>query len=306
MQPLISYNIRATAELKNNSAGNMNLQKILEVKLIPFTEISPPLAVEDFPQEYTFNLTRSLTKIPFGGKCGDLWISMNEPPALRFTDRSTNANTTNQLKLMLTGGSGLITDKGAKHLTCVIRSGILVKIFSSTTSLSGMPSYSMIKTKQGIQAQLSYIELPTRKLNVQLNETDDQDKQFPRWATSITLPIECPRTLVPTFCCRLAAVRYAFKIHIDIKGMYHLPMSLEVPIQVLYHGETEADRGLTDSTRHGNEMVDAGAVPETEMVSPQLNIYRNQLIFMYSLEEMEHYIHQNTIITSLLQYSGVV
>jgi hypothetical protein len=251
MQPLISYALRAVAEFRGRvTEPSLEVQDTREIKLIPFTEIGPPLATEDFPGEYTSTSTKSLAKTPFGGLFGEMSISMNEPSPLRFTDVSPSADTLGYLRIVLRRVDATASNSEPRRLTCTIRSGIHVKMLSSTMPLRGMPSYSMLKTEKQLRLRASCIDLQTRKIDAHSWDREgahqpggDREPRASIWATTLILPI-CSRRLPPTFCSTLAALRYALRVRLDIRGMYHSPFALEVPLQVLYCMEEGNARDL--------------------------------------------------------------
>ena len=242
MQPLINYVIHAVVNFGGLVRGDfVKVQNTREIMLIPFTEIAPPLSTEDFPGEYTSISTQSLTKIPFGGLFGELSISMDEPSALRFSDSFPNASTLGYLTLALRLVDTVANNIRPKRLTCTIRSGVLVKEAFSTMPLRGMPSYFMLNTEKCLRARSCYIALQTRKIDLHSWESKshprpgrNEESQDSTWVTSLILPICCSRRLLPTFCSALAALRYVLRVHLNIKDMYHSPLTLEVPLQVVY------------------------------------------------------------------------
>jgi hypothetical protein len=98
-QPLINYAIRAVVKFPHLAGGTpAEVQKTRGIRLIPVTEIWPPLATEDFPGEYTVS-TKSLTRIPFRRLFGEMSVSMDEPSVLRLIDGSPSASTLGCLRL---------------------------------------------------------------------------------------------------------------------------------------------------------------------------------------------------------------
>jgi hypothetical protein len=257
MQPLISYAIHAVVEFHGLATGpSVKAQTAREIMLIPFTEISPPMATEDFPGEYTSISTKSLTKMPFGRLFGEMCISMNEPSALRFNDGSPSANTLAYLRLVWRPVDAATNHIGPRRLTCTIRSGIVVKEIYSTIPLREVPSYAMLKTEKCVRARSSYIDLQTRKMEADSWIFEGQPQpgrngksRGSAWATTLILPICGPKRLLPTFCSALAALRYVLRVHLDIRGIYHSPFTLEVPLQVLYCrdvGSARVGSGVAD------------------------------------------------------------
>ena len=261
MQPLISYAIRAVAEFRGCvPEPSPEVQDTREIKLIPFTEIEPPLAIEDFPGEYTSTSTKPLAKTPLGGLFGEMSISMNEPPALRFTDVSPSAGTLGSLRIVLRHVDAPAVNAEPKRLTCTINSGILVKMFSSTMPLRGMPSYSILTTEKQLRLRACCIDLQTRKIDAHSWKREaghqpggEGEPQSSIWATTLILPICSPKRLPPTFCNTLAALRYALRVRLDIRGMYHSPFKLEVPLQVVYCREEGNARGDLIADDHYNQ-----------------------------------------------------
>jgi hypothetical protein len=242
MQPLINYAVRAVLELSDPVAGPAReLQDIRNIMLIPFIGPSPPLAIEDFPGEYVLESTKLLTKIPSMNSFGEMSISMNEPSALVFTGDSQNATTLGYLKLILKPTNGVGNSIVPRALKCTIWSQIHVKTFFSTIPLYGMPNYSMLERKSGLRIESRYINLQTRKISAHSWIPEEQSPpgatREPRdalWATTLVLPVCGSSRLLPTFCSTLAALRYALRVRVNIGGFHHLPLALEIPLQVLY------------------------------------------------------------------------
>jgi hypothetical protein len=66
------------------------------------------------------------------------------------------------------------------------------------------------------------------------------------WATTLKMPICSPKRLLPTFCSALAALRYTLRVRLHVRGMYHSPFTLDVPLQVLScrEGENAGDESI--------------------------------------------------------------
>ena len=280
MQPQINYVVRASVEVPSSTSGSLvKVQSTREIRLIPFTEIRPPLATEDFPGEYTSSSTKSLTRVPFGGLFGELSISMNEPSPLKFTDGPISANTLGSLRLALRPVDVVATIE-PRSLTCIIHSTVLVKVISSATPLRGMPSYSMARAENSMRILASCIDLQTRKIDVH-SWTPDNQRQAGRnpgsrvctWVTTLSLPICIPGRLLPTFCSTLAALRYSLRIRLNVKGMHHSTFKLEVPLQVLYCGDGPNIRvdSSIENHHHGNIFDPLGAARALQVSLSQIN-----------------------------------
>lgn len=249
MQPLIDYILQAVVHFDGLVPGPpVKVQSAREIMLVPFTEIGPPLATEDFPGEYTSISTRSLSKIPFGGLFGEMSISMDEPPALRFSEGLLSARSLGYLKLILRPKDDVANTIKQRRLKCTIKSGIVVKVFSSMTPLHGMPTYSMLQTDKYLRVRARHVSLQTRRVDVFLSKADGQplpggsrERQDFTWTTSLYLPIYSTK-LLPTFCSTQAALCYALRVQLNFSGVYHSPFVLNVPLQVLHCKEAETVR----------------------------------------------------------------
>ncbi len=245
MQPLINYAIRAVLEIHDPVAGSLReVQDTRNILLVPFIAPSPPLATEDFPGEYILESTKLLTKIPYRNPFGEISISMNEPSALVFTGDSPNATTLGNMKLILKPANraekSTVPGPLPGPLKCTIHSQIHVIRFYSTMPFYEVPTYSMLKRKNGLRVESQYIDLQTRKMSAYLWRLEEQPRTGGNqelrdwlWTTTLALPVCGPSRLLPTFCSTLAALRYALSVRVNIKGFYHSPIVLEIPMQVL-------------------------------------------------------------------------
>jgi hypothetical protein len=253
MQPFINYNIRASVRFRGTAVGpSVDMQESREILLIPFTEESPPLEVEDFPGEFWLVSTRSLKASCLANPFGEMSISMDEPPPLRISTDGGNATSMVKLQLSLRLASG-VTNKIKPHTwSCTIESHILVKTFYSTVPLRSMPGNRLVQDQSRIQVKSNGIELPTRTINLlewrhdrhsELN-MPTQDRNAP-WTMTLYLPATAPSSLLPTFCSALAARRYALRLRLKIKGLHHSMFVLVVPLQVIHC--SQADKALEDT-----------------------------------------------------------
>jgi hypothetical protein len=104
-----------------------------------------------------------------------------------------------------------------------------------------------------MQVRHCYINLQTRKVDVQSwrpegrhQPSEDQVAHGCTWATTLKMPICSPKRLLPTFCSALAALRYTLRVRLHVRGMYHSPFTLDVPLQVLScrEGENAGDESI--------------------------------------------------------------
>jgi len=81
MQPFIHYNIRAVVRYRDVVIGpSVEMQESREILLIPFTEASPPLEIQDFPGEFFPISTRTLKSSRLAGAFGEMSISIKSRP----------------------------------------------------------------------------------------------------------------------------------------------------------------------------------------------------------------------------------
>ena len=267
MQPLINYAIRAVFELNDPVDGAVKeVQDTRNISLIPVIGPSPPLATEDFPGEFVLKSTKLLAKIPYANPFGAMTISMNEPSALVFNSDSQNATTLGFLKLTLKPSNSVGSSAAPRVLKCTIWSQIHVKTFFSTMPLCGMPNYSMLERKSGLRIESRYIDLQTRKISARswIPEEQSLPGATPEagdslWTTTLVLPICGSSRLLPTFCSTLAALRYALKVRVNIRGFHHFPLGLEIPLQVLYSNDVRNAQAssIVDNNHGGQNVQDA-------------------------------------------------
>lgn len=267
MQPFIYYNIRAVVRYRDVTIGPpVEIQESREILLIPFTEASPPLEIQDFPGEYYPISTRKLKSSRLADAFGEMSISMEEPPPLRITPNGPHASTVGKLQLILRPADGVVgnTKFDIWSWSCAIESHILVKTFYSTLPLHSMPGHCLVDEQSRVQVRSYAKELVPRTINIlswrphdkqhtELNtSTTTQARSTTPWIMTLDLPVTAPSSfsLLPTFCSTLAARSYALRIHLRIKGLHHETFVLVVPLQVIYCNQI--DKARQDTRNHSS------------------------------------------------------
>ncbi|RFU24422.1 hypothetical protein B7463_g11920, partial [Scytalidium lignicola] len=223
-QPMIIYFIRVKALRTDRPVGNIvSSTEKREINIMPYTPIAPPLVMEAFPGEYISYVATPLRLQRWRRSLGTLKISAAEPPPLNIVSNGPRLSSLIVLSVIFEPDRGLDFD------------------MQDTQKMEQVPS--LIASKRN--PYLRYVE---KKKEAEIREYDkifwrkecepsflSRSSSKETWySTTIMVPINVTKPLLPTFLNPLAARRYALVIRLSIKGVSHRPLELVLPIQVIY------------------------------------------------------------------------
>lgn len=239
MQPSIEYSIRSIATFHfPGQRNNFDVSSSRKLKLIPFTQVGPPLEQEDFPGEFKASATAMLRTRPLASSCGVVSISMREPEPLRMLNNSISSCGKSWIKFAF---RPLCDNQSCpKRWTCKLDSQIQIKTFYSTVPMCEMASCDLLKRNSHTRLRSSYTCEKTRRVDLLLQEQEEASPEkrsehggTRTYSATMLWPIG-QANLLPTFCSPLAARRYSLQIRVRIEGFSHHQLSLEAPLQVHY------------------------------------------------------------------------
>lgn len=73
------------------------------------------------------------------------------------------------------------------------------------------------------------------------------------WTTTLSLPVNTSKDLLPTFLNALSARQYALVLRLMIEGLYHDTIELIVPVQVIYYPADTTLPGIEAGIETGDQ-----------------------------------------------------
>lgn len=259
MRPMITYTLTATAV--HIDSGNRDRCK-RDISIMPSSAVAPPLQIEDFPYEYTSTSSKVLRRHVWTRPFGNLRVSAVEPPPLNMSTTSPRASTTASIKLLFEPCKARGSAIRPYDWTIAVKSFLRVRTFVTTQPLKQIPTPKAVKTDHLVQmdsedtlADLRQCDtLPWRLHRLSPVGTIIADATATPWTTTLIVPVNASKTLLPTFLSPLAARRYALVLALKVDGLCHGILALEIPIQIIHdpsHGSDHSARILCRHKREG-------------------------------------------------------
>ena len=244
MQPLIIYLLRVT-RVKTTFAmtSPISLYDKREILIMPYTAPAPPLPLEYVPDEYTICAKTALKRHSWDRNLGQLQISASEPMPLNALTASPKASTTLSLELQFTTNNAHKLKKHPKDWRVAVSYYLRSRTFFSTKKLERLPAHTEMYDCPWIHVHYSKTPLEARGYGPLIwkeNRISEQQaaidsNRAKSWSTMLSIPINAPKSLLPTFLNLLSARQYAVVLKVKILAHHHHPLKLVVPVQVIYH-----------------------------------------------------------------------
>jgi hypothetical protein len=244
-QPIITYVIRIIrVQTGVVMKSPIRCQDEREILIMPWTPATPPLEIKHFPQEYK----------PFTSKCvkqqvwkrflGHLHVSAVEPVPLNICTPAPRASTVVSVQLTFTPKPPPCEiEVCPQEWKCVVKYYLRSRTFYSTRKLERMPTSLTTKTDPLLRMREEKNKWEVREFGLSCwgrgGPPQDgnlvQDESLRPWTTTLLLPINASKTLLPTFLNALSARQYALVLRLMIEGLHHATIELIVPTQVIYY-----------------------------------------------------------------------
>ena len=267
MQPLVSYTL--TASLLPIRCWKI-LQVSREISILPVVSVSPPLQIENFPLEYQMTCSQTARGKWWTGPIGRLTVSAAEPPPLNVSTRSPRATTTVSVKLLFTPTKAATSIAPPYEWLMTVKSYLQILTFTTTKPFNQAPTQDRAK-KTSVRNQTCKKTLPEVRQcapgSWRLHRISEPGAIIPDvplnpWTSTLSVPVNSPRSLLPTFLCPLAARRYILVLQISIAGLRHGRLWLQIPIQIINEPEqlvhTSTRNLLAQDVRYDVDHVDEG------------------------------------------------
>jgi hypothetical protein len=274
MQPFIGYTIQVVVMLKDANGQLVTKGKCSssrDILLKPFNLAAPPLEISDLRGDYRLSSTMALKKSLWNKSIGCLEISAIEPYPLNMLTEAPRSTSIVPLKLTFSPHQEHALRVRPFEWDFQIETKILVLTFYSTRPLEQEPSLQEVKTKPFLKVDSSLLNLETRIINDacwghrRLSQHGTiLSTQTPSWNTQFDIPINAPKDLLPTFLSPLASRRYALRVIIDVVGMHHSSLELQVPLQVNLE-PSSSDDTAEDSNISNHEDIAFSGLALTEV-----------------------------------------
>lgn len=250
MQPLIKYSIRTVVSPLSSSdrrVKSKSCSMTREILLMPFCAQAPPVAVEDSPGEYRLQATTVLRQHVWGKSIGQLDASAPEPVALNLATAGVRSTSCATLSLAYQLPYGAKSTVKPRDWRVSIELNLIAFTFYSSSLLETAPSVRDIKTMRSVRLDSSSVFSEKRSLTnapwhlyKPLVNSARPTSPLSLWIAKIDIPIKTPQDLIPTFLSPLAARRYALRMRIHICGLRHVPLELQLPLQITHESLSDS------------------------------------------------------------------
>lgn len=240
MQPLIKYSIEASV-LPTESRRHCTAARIASrgINIMPIEYASPPLCT-GITGKFPLRSTKILRQHLWSKSLGELEVSAVEPSPLNGLTSAPRASSTVCLKLAFRPQHYYTTNPPPFEWSCEVQYRILAKTFYATFIFEEPPDVYM-KSNANIELHSKVVTAEKRSFKTSSWRLDRlskhgtivQNERLP-WMTRLFVPINAPKTLLPTFLAQLAARKYSLWISVRIRDFYHNQLEVEVPLQVVF------------------------------------------------------------------------
>lgn len=275
----VSYSLVARIQYQEgDDATRRGVEAKQAVTLLPFSDADPPTCIDDFPGEFVLRKTIALRKHALGGRLGDLVVTAGEPPPLIYSSPGAGAST--ECVISATVRPGSLSPGRLPRLAFDIKAVIRAKTFYSAKPIRCMPRQADLTSKALIRLHDAVLKLEEQRFSALEWEYAPADNlegaslvrpsssaHGSVWRARLTLAIKPPETLPPSFCGTLIARSYSLLVVISVSGARGKKCCLELPFQVVYHGDTERGPGTIPAQPAGG-CKGPGALLVQEAVSP--------------------------------------
>jgi hypothetical protein len=277
-QPIITYIIRIIrVRTEIVMASPIRCPDEREIIIMPRTPAAPPLEIEHFPCEYKPCTTKALKQHMWNRSLGHLHVSAVEPPPLNISTAAPRTSSLVSVKLTFTPKQPCEIEVRPHEWKCVVKYCLRSRTFYSTRKLERIPTSSVTKSdpflrmreeKNGWEIR-GFGPISWRRDCLLEEGTLVQDERHCPWATTLILPVNAPKNLLPTFLNPLSARQYALVLQLMIEGLHHGVIELVVPVQVIYYpaeAVSPAIEAETDASGQDCDLLSMGRFSIQSMI----------------------------------------
>lgn len=230
-----------------------------EIKVMPSIPALPPLQIAHFPREYEMTCRKELKRHMWSSTLGSLRISAEEPQPLNLSSIAPRASTLAAVNLSFRPVK-VYTPIAPPNWTVTVRYLLRSRTFCTTHPLTEIPNLDTVQRNPLVQMTTETTPPETRQPNKLAWRLHPQSSAEPSvsksssllWTTTLRVPVNASKKLIPNFLSPFSARRYALVIQITFAPGYRQTLALELPIQLLHHSSTGNDDGNSVSDVTGN------------------------------------------------------
>ena len=238
MRPMIMYVLTASAVHMGSGKQSQCSQEII---IMPSTTAAPPLQIEHFPHEYKPTSSKALRRHLWSRPIGRLTISADEPQPFDISTSEPRASTTLSIKLFFKPCKARASAARPYDWKITVKTFLRIKTFFTTRKFTQVPTQKSAGTDSLIQMDSRITSAEARHCNTlpwrlhrlsSIGTIVTDDSAIP-WTTTLIVPVNANKVLLPTFLSPLAARRYALVVNLTVGDTSHGTLALEIPIQVI-------------------------------------------------------------------------
>ena len=261
-RPIISYLLKVVVECSvPGKARRMRTLAEREVNIVSTNIADPPIQIEDLPGEYRLASAVAVKHHRLGRKKGRLRISAVEPPPVNLLSQDPLVCTLATVRISVTPSKALQFTVAPYNWTCILKSTLKSRTFSSTRKLTEVPTvtaatvlpFLCLSEESMLLGERQYGCLPWRQDHLSNEGTIAGQVDVLPWVTTLQSHVSIPKNSVATFMNSISARRYSLVLQVSILELRHNSVSVEVPLQLVR--DPTATEGQSDLRFLGN--VDA-------------------------------------------------
>ena len=250
---MIFYSVTASAATKKTRSRCTR-----EIKVMPSIPALPPLQIMHFPREYEMTCRKELKRHMWSSTLGSLQLSAEEPQPLNLSSTAPRASTLAAVNLSFRP-SKTHTPVAPPDWTVTVRYFLRSRTFYTTHPLTEIPNLDTVQRNPLVQMTTDTTLPEVRQSNNLAWRLHPRSSAEPSlsngssllWTTTLKVPVNASKDLIPTFLSPFSARRYALVMQINLAPGCRQTLALELPIQVLHHAPSTGVNGGENSVSDG-------------------------------------------------------
>ena len=239
-QPIITYMIRVT-RIRTNilMRSPVKCREQREIFVMPFTSAAPPLETAYFPGEYKCYTSKTLRQHMWSRSHGDLQISAREPSPLNLSTIAPRSSSVLSLKLAFTPRA-LCEIYRPPDWKVTVKYYLRSRTFFSTRKLDRIPTAAAMQSNQFLgmrdhntASEIREYATSSWRRDEMLDNGVAKGDRICLWTTTLNVPVNASKNLLPTFLNPLSARQYAVVLTLTVYGFLHGVLRLVIPVQVI-------------------------------------------------------------------------
>ena len=239
LQPLITYTlaaaIRSSSGCGKAAAGSCHSR---EIKIMPTMMPRPPVYVYPPDGEYRTRAVKvNARKSFFGRGEGIVLFQSSEPAPLNVLEPTYKATTIVRIKCIFKPSPRRQYEFLPRDWVLRVRAVIYHKQYYSSKPLAQEPTLHDLHADSHLRCTNTSLQPETREYRnlAWCVDCTTLGADEPLWVTEIAVVVASSKSLLPSYLCALAALKYSVVLDVSIVGLHFAHATLEVPLQVVRH-----------------------------------------------------------------------